>query len=288
MFLKKIYDYFSLTKPSIMLLVVVTGATALVLEGSLLSEPVKFLLVILALYLTGGSANALNQYFERETDALMKRTSKRRPLPQNKISPLMALIFSVSIGLIGVAIFIVFFNWLSALLAFGTLLFYSLLYTLFLKPNTSQNIVVGGAAGAMAPVGAWVAASGTMDITPWILFLIIFLWTPPHFWALALFYQDDYIAAKLPMLPVVKGVDSTLTQIIFYTWLLVGVSLAMLISGKIGIIYTAVALLTGVQFLRKSYQARQFKTIKTFRSLFGYSITYLFVLFIAVIVDGII
>jgi len=284
----KIYDYFNLTKPSIMLLVVLTGATSLILEGSLLHNPIKIFGILLALFLTGGSANALNQYFERDIDAKMKRTAKRRPLPQHRIESRRALIFSILIGIAGVLIFAVFYNLYSAVLALLTILFYSLFYTLVLKPNTPQNIVIGGAAGAMAPVGAWVAASGTMDIVSWILFLIIFFWTPPHFWALALFYKDDYKASQLPMMPVVKGDASTLIQINIYTWILVVASLLLLVSGKIGWIYLTAAVIFGIFFIIKSYLAKKAMTEIIYRRLFGYSISYLFLLFGAIIIDGLI
>jgi protoheme IX farnesyltransferase len=277
-------NYVQLTKPSIMLLVIITGATALIIEGSLLSQPFKFFLVLLALYLTGGSANALNQYFERDIDAKMSRTSKRRPLPQGKIGPASALIFSILIGITGVLIFGFVFNWFTAMLSLATILFYSLFYTLFLKPNTAQNIVIGGIAGAMAPVGAWAAATGRTDIVPWILFLIVFLWTPPHFWALALFYKDDYYKSQLPMMPVVKGDDITLRQIVFYSILLV-ISSILLFIFHAGWFYLAVALVMGSRFILKSIQASRQRTEKNFRGLFGYSIAYLFILFFAIVID---
>lgn len=280
--------YFQLTKPTIMLLVIITGATALVIEGSLLLQPHLFLLAMLALYFTGGSANALNQYFERDIDAKMKRTANRRPLPQQKIKSRHALFFSVIIGVVGVLIFGLVFNWYSALLSFGTILFYSLFYTLFLKPNTPQNIVIGGAAGSMAPVGVWVAASGSMALDPWLLFLVIFLWTPPHFWALALFYKKDYEIANLPMMPVVKGKESTLNQIVLYTWLLVGVSLTLLVSKQLGIIYGVVATVLGAYFIWKSHLARKSGTDKNIKGVFGYSIIYLFVLFLTIVIDGLV
>jgi protoheme IX farnesyltransferase len=144
---KTLVEYLKLTKPTIMLLVLLTGATALVMEGSLLSEPVDFTLILFGLFLTGGAANALNQFFERDIDSRMGRTSKKRPLPQGKLSARQALIFAIVIGVVGVLLFGLVFNWLSAALALGTVLFYSLFYTLWLKPNTHQNIVIGGAAG---------------------------------------------------------------------------------------------------------------------------------------------
>lgn len=284
----KISAYFQLTKPTIMLLVLVTGATALVMEGSLLRHPAEFALVLVALYLTGGAANALNQYFEREIDAKMIRTSGRRPLPRNKIPSKNALIFSIFIAVTGILIFGIFFNWFSAVLSLVTILFYSLFYTLFLKPNTPQNIVIGGAAGAMAPVGAWVAATGSMSIDPWILFLIIFFWTPPHFWALALVYKDDYRVAELPMMPVVNGDTQTFRWIVIYSWVLVAVSLTLYFSKAAGLLYAIVAIVLGLLFVKKSIDAKRSRSENLIKGLFGYSIVYLFGLFIAIIVDGII
>jgi len=284
----KIRHFIDLTKPTIMLLVIITGAAALILEGSMLASPFDFLLILFALYLTGGSANALNQYFERDIDSRMSRTAKRRPLPQRKIGSINALVFSISIGLIGVLIFGFFFNWYSAILSLATILFYSLFYTLLLKPNTPQNIVIGGAAGAMAPVGAWVAATGSMDLAPWVLFLIVFFWTPPHFWALALFYKDDYKRAQLPMMPLVSGDKSTLNQILVYSWILVASSFAIFVSYKISFVYGIIALILGVIFLIKSYQAKREMTDSRYRGLFGYSIICLLILFTVIIIDGII
>lgn len=282
--LTRLRYYIQLTKPTIMLLVLFTGGTALVMEGSLLDEPGKFLLVLLGLYLTGGSANALNQYFEREIDAKMERTARRRPLPLHYLGEREALIFAVTIGLVGVLLFGYFFNWLTALMSLATLLFYALFYTLFLKPHTWHNIVIGGAAGAMAPVGAWAAATGQTAVAPWLLFLIIFLWTPPHFWALALYCKEDYIKARLPMLPVVKGDDATYRQILIYTYALILVSLAVFAVGA-GWLYLAVAVGLGAYLLRKALMARRLKTVPAMRGLFGFSIVYLFALFLALIAD---
>jgi len=192
--LARLRTYLALTKPTIMVLVVITGATGLVLQQDFTYQPWSALLVLCGLFLTGGSANALNQYFERDLDARMERTSKRRPLPMHRLGPNEALFFAVAIGVAGVLLFGLCFNLLSAALAGGTILFYGLFYTLYLKPRTAQNIVIGGAAGAMAPVIAWAAAAGDLSLTPWVLFLVIFLWTPPHFWALALYLREDYEA----------------------------------------------------------------------------------------------
>jgi protoheme IX farnesyltransferase len=278
-------NYLQLTKPTIMLLVIITGAAALLIEGSLIYQPFQFFMVLFALYLTGGSANAMNQFFERNIDAKMSRTSQRRPLPQGAISPEKALIFAITIGVTGVLIFGFMFNWLTAGLSLATILFYSLVYTLLLKPNTPQNIVIGGIAGAMAPVGAWTAATGRMDLLPWILFLIIFLWTPPHFWALALFYKDDYIKSKLPMMPVIKGDEITLRQILVYSVVLVLTSLTLMLTGS-GWIYLIAALYLGYQFIKRSVIAGRSRKEKDYRRLFGYSIVYLFALFFALVLDS--
>jgi len=280
-----IKDYITLTKPTIMLLVLFTGATALVMEGSLLSQPVDFLLVMVALYLTGGCANALNQYFERDIDARMSRTSSRRPLPQSRLTPQQALTFSVTIGVLGVFIFAFWFNWLAAWLSLATILFYSLIYTLILKPRTSQNIVIGGVAGAMAPVGAWAAATGTTAMAPWMLFLIVFLWTPPHFWALAMVYKEDYIRAKLPMMPVVKGDQFTLHQMFLYSLALIVVTLVLPFFGAGWLYLISVVLLGGI-FLKRLQEVRQDKGNRSLRRLFGYSILYLFGVFLAAAIDS--
>ena len=270
-----------------MLLVLLTGATALVMEASLLSQPIDFILVLTGLFLTGGAANALNQFFERDIDSKMGRTNKKRPLPRGKISAMHALWFAIGIGFSGVLLFGLAFNWLSAALALGTILFYSLFYTLWLKPNTHQNVVIGGAAGSMAPLIAWAAATGGLALTPWILFLIIFFWTPPHFWALALCVKEDYKRVGLPMLPVVKGDEVTLRLIFYYTLALVVISLALLLT-SVGWLYVIAAALLGGLFIKKSYETRKHPSLGRERGLFGYSIVYLLALFSAIIVDALI
>ncbi len=283
----KVTDYIQLTKPTIMLLVIFTGLAALILEGSMLSRPFDLLLTLMALYLAGGSANAFNQCFERKIDSLMTRTSKRRPLPQGKISITGAFTFSISAGLLGVVMFFFLFNLFSALLALGTILFYSLFYTLYLKPNTDQNIVIGGIAGAMAPVIAWAAAAGEITATPLLLFLIVFFWTPAHFWALALFCKDDYVRAKLPMLPVVRGERATYKWIIFYSLAAVVTSLSLLVVGA-GMVYALAASTLGAVLIHKSFAIMRIRTVSSQRGFFGYSIVYLLGLFLAIIVDGVI
>ncbi len=279
-----IKNLFQLTKPSIMLLVLITGAGALVIEGSMMKKPLQFFLFMIGLYLTGGSANALNQYFEREIDGKMRRTRHRRPLPTGRISAAEALFFTVAIGAGGVVILGLCFNWLTAVLSLTTILFYSLFYTLWLKPHTAQNIVIGGIAGAMAPVGAWTAATGSLAVYPWILFLIIFLWTPPHFWALALCFKDDYRAAGLPMLPLKAGDRETVRQILMYSLFLAAASLLPLFYGA-GLPYLGVAVAVNSVFIYRGLQARRSRRHKEYWSLFKFSLIQLFALFVALIAD---
>lgn len=285
MLLSRIKTYFQLTKPTIMLLVVFSAAVSLFIQGSLLKVPHKFILALLAVYLTGGAANTFNQYFERETDAKMSRTKLKRPLPQNRISPEHAFLFALLIGTVGVLILWFVFNWLSAVMSLFTILFYSFFYTLWLKPSTPQNIVIGGIAGSMAPVGVWAAVTGNVGLDAVLLFLILFFWTPPHFWSLALFCKDDYIKANLPMLPIVKGDAETVRQILIYTFVLTAVSLAPVMIGSSGWFYGSIAALLGGVFLKKAWELKKLMTVPAMRSVFGYSIVYLFALLSTMVID---
>lgn len=276
--------FWRLTKPSIMILVLAAGATALIVEGSLLGDPLKFILFMVGLYLTGGSANALNQYLERNIDARMVRTAHRRPLPMRQLKPVQALAFSLTIGVIGVAVMYRAFNLLTAVLAALTIIFYSLVYTIILKPTTAQNIVIGGVAGAMAPLGAWTAATGQIALMPSLMSLIIFLWTPPHFWALAIRYRDDYDAAGLPMMPNVRGDEATLNSMMRYAVLLMIVSIILGIIG-FGLVYMLSATALGIVFIYKIHLARKIRKQKFDWDVFKYSIIYLFGLFGAMVLD---
>jgi protoheme IX farnesyltransferase len=280
----RISEFIALTKPTILTLVLLTGAAALVLAGNVNDDPLRFTAVIVGLLLTGGCANALNQYFERDIDAQMARTKLRRPLPKKTVTPNEALLFAMVLGITAIALFGFMFNLLSALLALGTILFYSFFYTLWLKPRTHLNIVIGGAAGAMAPIIAWAAVTGTLAWTPWILFLIIFFWTPPHFWALALCVKKDYAAVAIPMLPVIKGDAETRRQILVYTLWLVGISLALLVV-QLGLIYLFFALSLGGVFLWKAFRIWRGPDHSQAWGLFKYSIVYLMVLFVAMMAD---
>jgi protoheme IX farnesyltransferase len=280
-------NYISLTKPRIILLVLVTAMAGLVAEGSLVRRPLRAAIVLFAITLTAGSANAFNQYFERDLDARMERTRSRRPIPLHRVAPGRALAFAVGIGVLATALLFRYGTALAAWLALGTVLFYGFFYTLWLKPRTVHNIVIGGAAGAMGPVIAWAAATGGLALPPVLMFLVIFLWTPPHFWALALCVKEDYRNVKIPMLPVVKGDSETYRQIERYTWGLVALTLGMPLLGAGGWILAGTALALGALFLRKAVRARRRETVREAWGVFGYSILYLFVLFVGIIADSI-
>ena len=282
-----VLDYILLTKPRIVLLVMITAVAGLVVEGSLLRDPARFALVLFAITLTAGSANAFNQYFERDLDAAMARTRKRRPLPLHRVSERGALTFAIGVGVVSVLLLWWVGNPLSAWLALGTIAFYGFFYTLWLKPRTVHNIVIGGAAGAMSPVIAWAAASGGIALAPVLFFLVIFLWTPPHFWALALCLQEDYRLVRIPMLPIVKGEAETYRQIELYTIALVVLTLAMPFLHAGGAIFAAVAAGCGGVFVWKAVRARRAATVPSAWNVFSYSIVYLFVLFLGVIADAV-
>jgi protoheme IX farnesyltransferase len=283
-------DFIALMKPYIMLLVALTGATSLVLERSLFKAGSaggwwRFALILAGLLLSGGSANAFNMYLERNIDAKMARTKDRRPLPQGRIEPLHALIFAILIGILGTAIFAVFFNLLSAILALLTILFYSFFYTLYLKPRTPYNIVIGGAAGSMAPIIAWSAVAGNIALTPIMLSIIIFLWTPPHFWSLALYTRKDYELVNYPMMPIARGDRATRRQILIYVLLLILFSVICPTIGA-GLTYAVIALAAGGILIYRAARLVVAKTRPQARGLFRFSIIYLLAIFIGLILDS--
>ncbi|MBX7147458.1 heme o synthase [bacterium] len=281
-------DYLTLTKPRISLLFAITGLAAFIMEGSMMKTPGKMWLLVLAIYMTGGAANALNQYFERDVDAQMARTAKKRPLPQGKISPMSALIFSVVLGAAGTFVLWFFGGWLSALLGIGTIIFYSFYYTLYLKPRTPYNIVIGGVAGATGPLIGWAAATGQIGLAPFIMFLLIFLWTPPHFWALALGCKEDYKKVSYPMLPLVVGDEATRKQILLYSFTLIPTTLALYFIGASGMIYLISTTVMGILFVIAAIHLYRKKTTKSSWGLFAYSIVYLLLVFVAIMVDSLV
>lgn len=277
--------YLALTKPRISLLFAVTGLTALIIEQSVVHDPVRLWGLVLAIFMVGGAANALNQFFERDVDKQMARTAKKRPLPLGQITPRQALIFSIVTAVIGNGLIYYWGGWLAVAFGVGTIAYYSFYYTLWLKPRTPYNIVIGGAAGGTAPLIAWAAVTGTVGWVPFILFLIIFFWTPPHFWALALCCKEDYKTVSYPMLPLVKGDDETRKQIVLYSILMLPLTMSLYFIGALGMFYLVSSSILSILFLVGSVIVYQRKQIKTYWQFFAYSIIYLFFLFIFMMLD---
>ena len=281
-------DLFALTKPRVMSLVVFTALCGLLAAPGTV-HPVLAFSSILAIALGAGASGALNQWYEAGIDAKMKRTAGR-PLPAGRLDPQTALQFGV--GLAAFSLFLMLFasNWQATLLLAGSILFYVFVYTMWLKPRTPQNIVIGGAAGAFPPLIGWVAATGSIAPLPIMLFLLIFLWTPPHFWALALFVRSDYAAAGIPMMPVVAGEKSTRRQILVYALIMAAAAIAPWPLGYTGALYGWTAVILSALFVALSFQVGTRTTgegdlMQPEKRLFAYSIAYLFILFGAVVAD---
>jgi protoheme IX farnesyltransferase len=276
-------DYIDLLKPRVMSLVVFTGWIG-VLIAPVHLHPFKAALAVLAIALGSGAAGAINMWYERDLDALMARP-RNRPLPAGRVAPDDALGLGVLLSMFSVLLMAVSTNLVAAALLTAAILFYVFVYTIWLKRRTPQNIVIGGAAGALPPIVAWAAVTGEVTLLPVLMFAIIFLWTPPHFWALALYRTADYDRVGVPMLPVVSGRRSTLHQILAYTVVLVLVSLLPTVLGLVGLTYGFSALVLGLVFLaytvRLWRQDRDLLAMRTFR----YSIFYLFLLFGAFALD---
>lgn len=281
-------DIFALTKPRVMTLVVFTGLCGL-LAAPTSVHPVIAFTAILCIALGAGAAAALNQWYEADLDALMKRTANR-PLPAGRMDRQSALHFGVGLSFFSVILMGFAANWLAAAILAFSIVYYAVIYTIWLKPRTPQNIVIGGGAGAFPPLIGWVAAAGQVDVMPVLLFGLIFLWTPPHFWALSLFIESDYERAGIPMLPVVAGPKVTRQHILLYTFPMVLCAVAPWLLGYAGFIYgvtatagSAVFLLLAIRvFLNTEIDQ---KAMKPERKLFAFSIAYLFLLFGALVVD---
>jgi protoheme IX farnesyltransferase len=278
-------DYIALMKPRVMSLVVFTALVGLaVAPGSM--HPVTGFTALLCIAVGAGAAGALNMWYDADVDAVMTRTA-RRPVPMGRVRPGEALAFGLTLGSFAVVVLGLLVNLLAgALLAF-TIFFYVVIYTILLKRLTPQNIVIGGAAGAFPPMIGWAAATGSLSLEPVLLFLIIFFWTPPHFWALALYRTDDYARAGIPMLPVVAGDISTRRQILIYTLILVPLGIAPWLFGYAGALYGttaaaagAIMLMLGWQVLRERRPAE-----RASRNLFAFSILYLFLLFAVLLAE---
>ncbi|MBX9804832.1 MAG: heme o synthase [Alphaproteobacteria bacterium] len=278
-----VQDYFNLLKPRVMSLVVFTGLCGLLMAPDSI-HPVLAFSAILSIAVGAGAAGCLNMWWDRDIDAIMNRTRKRG-IPQGRVDPDSALAFGVILSFVSLITMGVAVHWLAAGLLALTILFYVFVYTMWLKRWTPQNIVIGGAAGAFPPVIGWAAVSGTVPLEAWILFGIIFLWTPPHFWALSLYSHEDYARANVPMLPVVSGVEATKRQIIFYTILLVALSVVPSFIGMSSWIYGIFAIVLGAGFLGLAWRVKCQDSPKVAMQLFAYSIFYLFALFLVMTVD---
>jgi protoheme IX farnesyltransferase len=281
-------DLLALTKPRVMTLVVFTGLCGL-LVAPVPIHPVLGFTAILCIALGAGAAAALNMWYEADLDALMKRT-RSRPIPAGRLDRQTALHFGVGLACFSVILMGVATNWLAAAILAVSILFYVFVYTIWLKRRTPQNIVIGGAAGAFPPLIGWAAATGGVDTLPVILFALIFLWTPPHFWALSLFVRSDYAAAGVPMLPVVAGVKATRVQILLYTLPMAAAAVAPWPLGLAGALYGIAAAGLSLAFLALALRvlantATEPKAMKPEKQLFAYSILYLFVLFGALVAD---
>ncbi|MGZ3250177.1 MAG: heme o synthase [Croceibacterium sp.] len=284
-------DYFALTKPRVMSLVVFTGLCGLLAAPGHIN-PVLGFTAVLCIAVGAGGAGALNQWWEADLDARMKRTAKR-PLPQGRMPRTNARDFGVALSVGSVLTMGLAVNWLSAIVLAISILYYAVVYTIWLKPRTPQNIVIGGGAGAFPPLIGWVAVTGHITLMPVLLFAIIFMWTPPHFWALALFVQTDYAKAGIPMLPVVSGQATTRRQILAYALVLFAVSLAPWWIGGVGAVYGVAALALSSLFVALCFpvafrRSGEGDRMKPEKRLFGYSVLYLFALFTALVADRLI
>ena len=284
-------DLFALTKPRVMSLVVFTALCGL-LAARVPVDPVLGFTAILCIALGAGASGALNQWYEADLDAKMKRTAGR-PLPSGRMERQTALHFGVGLAVFSVLLLGLATNWLAAGILAFSIFFYAVVYTVWLKPNTPQNIVIGGAAGAFPPLLGWAAASGDVTTLSALLFAIIFLWTPPHFWALALFVKTDYAAAGVPMLPVTAGARATRQQIMLYSVVLAASALAPWALGLTGAIYGTAAVLLNAVFLVLALRVWRNQAIDAAgmapeKRLFAFSILYLFALFGALVIDRVV
>jgi protoheme IX farnesyltransferase len=280
----RIGAYVALTKPRIIELLLITTLPTMIVAKRGLPPLWLMAATLLGGALAAGGANAINMYIDRDIDKLMHRTSKR-PLVTGAVVPRNALVFAITLELVAFVELWAWVNLLSAALAVSATLFYVFVYTMWLKRTSSQNIVIGGAAGAVPVLVGWAAVTDSLSWTPVVMFAIIFVWTPPHFWALAVKYKDDYQAASVPMLPAVATFKRTAREILFYSVALVGVSLLLAFVAKLGMIYVVSASVLGVVFVAMAVRLCRRATPQAAMQLFSYSITYLTLLFALMAVD---
>ena len=278
-------DYVRLTKPRIISLLLVTTAGAMFVASSGVPDVWLFLWTMIGGYLAAGGANAINHYVDRDIDGRMARTTTR-PVVSGRVSPGRALAFGVTLGVASALVLGLAANWLSAALGLVGLALYVGVYTLWLKRTSIHNIVIGGSAGAVPPLVGWAAVTGDLGLSAWLLFAIIFYWTPPHFWALALMLERDYAAAGVPMLPVVRGEAETKRQILLWTLVMVAVTILPVASGAAGVFYLVSALLLGGVFLALAVMLARDPGIGWARATFHYSLLYLALIFVALVIDA--
>src|ERR1043166_2960634 len=281
-------DYFALLKPRVMSLVVFTALVGMMVAPGHL-HPVVGFVALLCIAIGAGAAGALNMWYDADIDALMTRTADR-PIPAGRVTRSEALGFGMPLAVGSIAVLGLATNWVAAGLLAFTIFFYVAVYTMWLKRSTPQNIVIGGAAGAFPPVIGWAAVTGDVTLAPVLMFLIIFLWTPPHFWALSLLRCDDYARAGVPMLPVVAGYDATRKQILVYTLILAPAGVTPTLFGFAGLIYGAVAAICGAAMLYLAWRVYRDRegdaAASAARKLFAFSLLHLFVLFAALLADN--
>jgi protoheme IX farnesyltransferase len=286
-FLEVVKSYYQLTKPRIIPLLLITTSASMWMAAHGQVDPFLLLVTLLGGTLAAASAQAFNCIYDQDIDYTMLRT-RSRPIPAGRIQPRHALIFALILAILSFSLFTLFVNLLSACLAMLGIVFYLLVYTHWLKRHSTQNIVIGGAAGSIPPLVGWAAVTGSLDWSAWILFGLVFLWTPPHFWSLALMIKDDYAEVNVPMLPVVEGEEETARQIWLYTLVVVPFSF-LLVSplGSMGLVYTPIALVLGMFLLLKARQVKNNPFDKDLaRSLFKYSILYMMLLCTGIVIDS--
>jgi heme o synthase len=276
-------DFFALLKPRVMSLVIFTSFAAMYLADAVM-HPALALISLFAIAAGAGASGAINQWYDRDIDAIMSRT-KNRPIPSGRIAPAEALALGIVISVLSVMLLSLSANLLAGGLLAFTIFFYAVIYSVWLKRSTPQNIVIGGAAGAFPPVVGWAAISGTITLDAIMLFALIFFWTPPHFWALALVKNEDYTKASIPMLPVVAGKAETRKQILIYSLILAPLGIAPTLTGLAGPLYGAIAALLGGIFLYQAVRLYRSASDAHALGLFKYSIVYLFMLFALMIAD---
>ena len=282
-------ELFKLMKPRVMSLVIFTCAVGLLTAPTMVSTQ-DAIIGILLVSMGAGAAGALNMWYESDLDALMSRTCLR-PIPTGKVNKNQALIFGITLSVISVVALDYFTNRVSAGILLFTIIFYVLIYTIWLKKRTSQNIVIGGAAGALPPVIGWTIATGSLSLEPLVFFLIIFFWTPSHFWALSLYKSEDYKKANIPMLPLTNGIESTKVNIFIYSLLMLPVIIFPYVINFVGLVFLIPSLLLTIYYNYLCFDLYKFKkdkfSAKKAKTIFGYSILYLFLVFVLFLIDKI-